>query len=542
MLVFNNKVLRCDDYYIKELANGLDELVFSLSIYDPDYKNIWEESQIVADGQPYIVKAIDGGKDRATVKCQLDVDEWKSSMKVNYTVTGGVAAIVNAIKPTGWTVVNSSGITGSKTLEEITATPMDILQKLRELWEPLGYRIDPAAKTITLGSVASGPNLGAYVMRQLNLRKIEYKGKSTAFATRLYATGKDGLTFGSINGGKDYVDDNRYSAKTICAYMQDDRIETAQELLAAARQQLAAVCVPQRSYNCDVADLAAVSGRESYPMFSRVTLIDDTKENAGIVHSVVERWRYPNAPQKNKVVLSTVAPRITSQLTSVINAINAPFSAWQEKQQAIQTVLTSILLGAHGGAVRLLDTDNDGEPDTLYIADDPDPARARKVWRFNYEGWGGSVNGFDGPFSVGAAFDGDGWGTLMADVLRVVNIDADNIVTGTIDASRISVINLDASNITSGTIDADTINVEHINASKINGGTLNTNLAGISGYISLPRDFAVIGGGQTVTGAQCTNFETTAVFSSAGNAFFAGGGNVFIGGQTLDAYIDSRIH
>lgn len=40
--------------------------------------------------------------------------------------------------------------------------------------------------------------------------------------------------------------------------------------------------------------------------------------------------------------------------------------------------LTETILGASGGAVRLLDTNNDGMPDTLYIADDPDPTKARK--------------------------------------------------------------------------------------------------------------------------------------------------------------------
>lgn len=54
--------------------------------------------------------------------------------------------------------------------------------------------------------------------------------------------------------------------------------------------------------------------------------------------------------------------------------------------------LTETILGASGGAVRLLDTNSDGMPDTLYIADDPDPTKARKVWRFNHEGWGASKN------------------------------------------------------------------------------------------------------------------------------------------------------
>lgn len=81
------------------------------------------------------------------------------------------------------------------------------------------------------------------------------------------------------------------------------------------------------------------------------------------------------------------------------------------------------ILGANGGSVRLLDTNGDGEMDTLYIADDPDPASATKVWRFNYLGWAASSNGYNGPFTLGATLE-DG---LLADF-----VTAANLVAGTI--------------------------------------------------------------------------------------------------------------
>lgn len=97
--------------------------------------------------------------------------------------------------------------------------------------------------------------------------------------------------------------------------------------------------------------------------------------------------------------------------------------------------LTSTILGATGGSVRLLDTNGDGDPDTLYIADNPDPSLARKVWRFNYEGWGASENGYNGPFKMGATLK-DGLladfitaGTLNAALVKVINLIADHIVS-----------------------------------------------------------------------------------------------------------------
>ena len=98
---------------------------------------------------------------------------------------------------------------------------------------------------------------------------------------------------------------------------------------------------------------------------------------------------------------------------------------------AVQQIANSIaaaIMGAKGGSVRLLDTNGDGEPDTLYIADNPDPNEAVKVWRFNYEGWGASKNGYDGPFEMGAALG--------------VGLYADFITAGTLNCALLNVINL----------------------------------------------------------------------------------------------------
>lgn len=90
--------------------------------------------------------------------------------------------------------------------------------------------------------------------------------------------------------------------------------------------------------------------------------------------------------------------------------------------------LTSDILGANGGSVRVIDTDNDGVPDTLYIADDPDVKLAKKVWRFNYEGWGASENGYNGPFTLGASFNTG----ILADFITAGTLNASLIKLGTL--------------------------------------------------------------------------------------------------------------
>ena len=75
MLTIGDNVLRIDDYYVKKMYSGLDELIFEISIWDNQYPLIVEEAQIRdRGGQVYSVKAIDGGGETAKIKCQLDLD------------------------------------------------------------------------------------------------------------------------------------------------------------------------------------------------------------------------------------------------------------------------------------------------------------------------------------------------------------------------------------------------------------------------------------------------------------------------------------
>lgn len=99
-------------------------------------------------------------------------------------------------------------------------------------------------------------------------------------------------------------------------------------------------------------------------------------------------------------VKCNIADTIAKQTRQIADTPNRKTTA------AIAGAMAQVIMGAAGGSVRLIDTDDDGMPDELYIADNPDPDLAQKVWRFNYEGWAGSNNGYDGPFTVGATVDG----------------------------------------------------------------------------------------------------------------------------------------
>lgn len=439
-----------------------------MSIWDAEYPLIQEEASIQEHSNAdapinYLVKAIDGGSERAQIKCQIDLDEWKNTLTVGYNSgSKTVLQIVQSVAPTGWAVVDQSGITYKRTVQLESATPLDVLEQCRSTFVNVTYRFDNVAKTVTIISMANGQNLGAFATRDLNLKENNYKGKSTGFITRLYAYGKDGLSFSSINGGKAYVENYTYSSRVICGFWKDERYTVAANLLADAQARLAEMAVPARSFECNVVDLAAVNPQKygflDFTLFSVVSLIDATRSGAKIEHRVIERWRYPYLPEKNKVTLSTVAPRIQSQVAQAINNFNNPNSVWQQQQRSAQQNAienaTSQITGAKGGNMRAI-YDSSGNWTELVVMNTEDILTASKLWRFNIGGFGYSPNGYNGPYTTAITMDGA--------------IVADFITTGTLNAGLVSVINLDASNITTGTLNADRIAAHSLGVGKITG-------------------------------------------------------------------------
>ena len=155
-----------------------------------------------------------------------------------------------------------------------------------------------------------------------------------------------------------------------------------------------------------------------------------------------------------KMVYDVIADRVKSVTLGSVRT-NIADTIVQQKQEIAQLpnksflelaveALTSTILGAKGGSVRLLDSNEDGEPDTLYIADNPDPKQAVKVWRFNYEGWGASENGYNGPFKLGATLDGG----IVADFITAGTLYGLLLKAGAIE-SLDGRINIDLTNSTS---------------------------------------------------------------------------------------------
>ena len=412
------------EYYIRELVSGLDEVIFELSIYDPIYAVMAEEENIVdRAGQTYLVKQIDAGASMAKVVCQLDIDSWKSQMYVDYD-SGSLTCVqqIEAVKPTGWTITDHSSIGISRTIKG-SLTAYEICVQCTETYG-VYIRWDNKNKICHIYSKAMGSPVGAFATRELNLKEINYKGKSNNLATRLYAYGKDGLTFASINSGKPYVENNSYSSRVICAYWQDDRYTDKTSLLADAQEKLTQMAVPERSYECSIVDLQATNptlyNNLDFSLLKVATLIDDVK-NTAVNYQVVERHIYPYHPESNEVIFDNSPQKITAAVINIEDSINNPNSTFQQIQDQKIADATNWLLSGDGYVVAV--QDSDGTWKELLFMDTNDISTAQDVLRINKNGIGFSTNGVNGPYANAWTIDG--------------NLIADFITTGTMLADRI---------------------------------------------------------------------------------------------------------
>lgn len=475
LLSSENQVLQVDDFYILEKSSGLDELVFNISIYDKNYPYILEEAVIEYE-QPYLVKAIDGGSDTAKIKCQLDLDELKADMKIGYSNNSNtLAGTVNEVLPAGWVFIDESGSTISRTVEG-DYTPYEIIAACAEIYDVV-FRFKPKQRFVYAYSLASFKPLGAFASRELNLKEINYKGKSTDLFTRLYAFGEGGLSFADINDGKAYVECFDYTDKIICAVMRDERYTTKDGLLEAAQKAVKTGGIPTCSYECTVYDLAATNPEmysfQDFSLFSVVKLIDDIKKTS-INHQVVEYKRYPKYPEKNVVTLSTTATKLQNVVKDIKNEIENPQSSFRVMMQNVINNIAASIAGYNGGNM-IITQNADGKPNGIMIMDTESQATAKRVLWFNLNGITYSSNGVNGPYDTVFSFEQGGliadWiivGTMLADrikggTLSLGGVDNGDGVCVVYDASGNEVVRLDKNGINTSniTITGGSINIEN---------------------------------------------------------------------------------
>lgn len=316
-------ILDNNQYTIKEQFDGINYLTFTL----PEDVVVHNEDVVfeTIDRQEYVVKIINGDY----ITCELNLDGLKAQQTDfnNNSATAG-NTLTQALSGTGWTGIDQTGLTSKKTISG-AFTPFDIIQKIAETWDGVTALYNTEQKTVTLVFPALNTATVTFLTEDLNLRQLDIAGDSSNFCTRIRAEGKDGMTFASINDGKDYVENYSYSNKVIYGEkIVDNRFTDAQSLMEYAQSKLDAMAVPSLSYECDVVDVASYDGEYSFlelKMHKAVWLLDK-KRNMRIQHRVVAYERHPANPENNKVTLATVLITLQQAVKNADNITMGTFS------------------------------------------------------------------------------------------------------------------------------------------------------------------------------------------------------------------------
>ncbi len=432
------------EFHITHKEDGQDVMSFCLDIHHPQYHLLSEEMIIRTSENEYLIKKIDDDR----IDCQLNFDFLKERTYYDYeSETQSLLSVLSSHLPAGWTIEGGNQRTILRTIRAKACNDYDIVMEclkvynVKYIWHILEKRLVVVAPELIQPT-------GEYVTTELNLISVSFKGQSTTFATRLYAYGKDGMTMedaivGGVRYGLRYVENKTYCDKTVCVTWVDDRYTIPESLYADSVDKLNGMAIPVRSYTGRVIDLARMDEQYSFLTFSmhrKLSLID-VDRGISVVHQIVEYDEWPDELERSTVTLScvqdTIYTHIDSAIESTVYEIEQAVAGIDDKIEEGDSAVTAALSLRLNMATAMLTSafgshcySENGE---LFMMDNPDPAQAQIVWRWNVNGFAKSSTGITGPYTTALTFD-DTFvtGVVQAMIIRGDLIEANSISSGKI--------------------------------------------------------------------------------------------------------------
>lgn len=501
--------------YVTEELNGQYELEMTYPVTGRRFKDIKNRCLIYCKPDPYragqpfriyrITKPLNGVVTIYAQHISYDLAGIPVRGFTAQSLSGALAGLVsNAIIPnpfTFWTDISSSTQFGfsapTKCRSLLGGSEGNIL-------DTYGGEYEWDVMTVRLRS-HRGQNNGVRIAYGKNLTDISQDENISNLVTGIvgYWTNSDGeVVEGPVVNAQGAYNFSRVEPVDFSSDFEEQ--PTPEQLEEISQQYITknGIGVPDVSINVSWVQLEQYSGYEGLSLLERVSLGDTVTvefsalgvdATARVVKTKYDalRNRYESAD------IGSIQANIADTIANQQQQINETPDV--STVQQISNSITQAILGAKGGSVRLLDTNGDGDPDTLYIADNPDPAQAVKVWRFNYEGWGASSNGYNGPFEMSAAL-GMGMyadfitvGTLTA--IRIQSVDGRcswDLASGGNAIFNANSIEINSSNFlldsdgnvtANGTFTAQGMSAGYLNLAVLSGGALTFNRETSSGKI-----------------------------------------------------------
>lgn len=369
-------ILNIQNFNIVRDYEGALTLSFDIRTNDKVKEYLQEEAIIQYRDNFYKIKTINQRKAITSITATLDMSEWQSKMFIDYDKTYALfSEVMLEVAPKDWIIEGAGSVTGRRAIHIEGASAYEILMNCKSLYG-IVYEYHIAEKRIKVIKPDVVQSRGLYITDELNLKDLEFKGSSSNLCTRLYARGKktetkdeegnttsiEYVNFASINGGKIYVDNNDYSNNVIALYWQDDRYTDPQSLLDDAIDKLKSLASPERSYSCTLMDLSRTNDKYKmldFKMYDKVTLMDNVSKTC-LQHQIVQYTEYPDDPNKNEVVLSSVFKKITGTIDGIKQSVSDIDTELKRSENYINEIIRDVA----SNTARIKNTYTKGETDT----------------------------------------------------------------------------------------------------------------------------------------------------------------------------------
>jgi phage minor structural protein len=293
-------------------VNGADTLEFKMPYSDAKRLSLDNEKQVQIAGDIYRIRTLtdekgaDGHGILSTVYAEaafydLTFSAEKQPREFNADLAS--APMQYALEGTGWSV-GTVNVTTLRTWQCQEKNALAILRMAQQIHG--GDLVFDSRNRLVSLLAFSGRDSGALFAYKKNLTSIKRVVDTRSLVTRLYAFGKDGMTFASINGGKEYVESHAYSNEVRVSTLDCSNFTNPYQMLEFANMRLADYAKPRVSYVLSAMDLSVLTGyeHEQWSLGDIVT-VDDRDLNLTIKTRVIRRQYNLQEPWKTVLELSS---------------------------------------------------------------------------------------------------------------------------------------------------------------------------------------------------------------------------------------------
>ena len=299
------------DIIVTSEVNGADTLEFKLPFQDAKRLSLDNEKQVQIVNDVYRIRTVtddktSDGRVVTTVYAEaafydLAFSEVKETISFNADTAD--VPMAHALAGTDW-AVGTVNVTSKRTWECNEKNALAVLRQTQVIHG--GDLIFDCAIRLVHLLTFSGNDNGVLFCYRKNMKSIQRVVDTRSLVTRLYAYGKDGMTFASINGGKDYVQDTSYTDEIRISTLDCSNFTNPYQMLEYTQNKLEEYAHPRISYVLSAMDLSVLTGyeHEAWALGDIVT-VDDKDLKLSVKTRVVRRQYNLQEPWNTVLELST---------------------------------------------------------------------------------------------------------------------------------------------------------------------------------------------------------------------------------------------